>query len=212
MIAVCLLTCDRPELTALAVTSVQKYHQGRTDLLRLHCDGGSLTDENVRLAAAYDFITLTAPCRAERIGQMATLRIFVEAASRAHCDWMLWLENDWEFIAPCPDEAFLNWTSADTVRLFGAKKMRSGPRQWAGTRRIHTQERIEWVPIAAGWEAGYAHWGAGGTLIRREVLARQLHQPRLKDVIIAENNLLSLRPVENLMWCNGLYTTEGVIG
>ncbi len=212
MIAVCLLTCDRPELTALCASSFQKYHADRADLVWLHCDGGSLTRENVMLAEAYGFLTLVAPPREQRIGQMATLRIFLEEAIRMDCDWMLWLENDWEAVARIPDEAFLNTTGADTVRLFGEKKMQSGPRMWAGIRRILTQERIVWTPVLPGWEAGFAHWGAGGTLIKTDVLWRQRHQPRLKDVIKAENNLLSLRPVNNLMWCHGLVTTEGVIG
>ena len=212
MIAVCLLTCDRPELTALAVSSFQKYHAGRPDLLLLHCDGGSLTDENVQLAEAYGYRTLMAPPRAERVGQMVTLRAFVKAAVKADCEWILWLENDWEAVAAIPSESFLTLTGAETVRLFGIKKMRSGPRQWAGSRRIHTTEMIKWCPIIPGWEWGKAHWGAGGTLVKTAVLQRQFRQPRLKDVIIAENNLDSWRPTENLMWCHGLHTTEGVIG
>lgn len=212
MIAICLLTCDRPELTVLAASSIQKYHPNRKDLLRLHCDGGSVTDENVQLASAYGFTTLIAPKREDRIGQMATLRIFVQKARLEGCDWILWLENDWECVAPLPTEDFLRSSGAETVRLFGEKKMRDGPRQWAGTRRILTQERINWRPAMEGWETARAHWGAGGTLVKTAILERQLHQPRLKDVIKAENYLLSLRPLENLMWCNGLVTTEGVIG
>lgn len=210
MIAVCLLTCDRPELTVLSASSFQKYQT--EDALLLHCDGGSLTDENVQIAKSYAYRTLVAPSRENRIGQMATLRFFVGAAWEAGCHWILWLENDWEAVAPLPTEEFLEWSGAETVRLFGAKKMRSGPRQWAGTRRMNTEERIEWVPVLPGWEGGRAHWGGGGTFVQTDILRRQLHLPRLKDVITAENNLVSLRPVDNLMWCNGLHTTEGVIG
>jgi len=210
MIAVCLLTCDRPELTAIAAESFDRHHR-RRQMLRLHCDCGSgHTEENVSIAKAHGFTTLIAPD--ERIGQMATLKVFLEAVTKANCQWLLWLENDWETVAPLPSEQFLRNSGADTVRLFGVKKMRSGPRQWAGSRRILTQEPIDWQPDMPGWESGRAHWGGGGTLVKTEVLQRQIHQSRLKDVIKAENNLLSLRPVENLMWCNGLETTPGVIG
>lgn len=212
MIAVCLLTCDRPELTAWAVSSFQKHHADRKDLLLLHCDGGSLTDENVRLARAYGYQTLVAPRRADRIGQMETLRHFVQKALSESCAWILWLENDWESVAPIPTEAFLHASGAETVRLFGVLKMHEGPRKLAGTRRIGTDERIDWRPAMDGWETGRAHWGGGGTLVKTSILQRQLHQPRLKDVITAENYLLSLRPLENLMWCHGLISTEGIIG
>lgn len=212
MTAICLLTCDRPELTAIAAASFDRHHSARCDQLRLHCDGGSETGENVAIAKAHGFQTLVAPARRDRIGQMATLRIFLDAITRYACDWLLWLENDWETVTPLPSESFLHESGADTVRLFGAKKFRSGPRQWAGARRILTRERIDWQPAMAGWEAARAHWGAGGTLVQAAVLQRQIHQPRLKDVIKAENNLWSLRPIENLMWCRGLVTTAGVIG
>lgn len=214
MIAICLLTCDRPALTEIAASSFSAYHPVRPDLLRLHCDGGSMTGENVEIASKHGFATLVAPPRSERIGQMATLRIFVETCVAMACRWLLWFENDWECVASLPDEEFLDFSRADTVRLFGAKKMRTGPRQWSGSRRILTQEPIDWQPSIAlpGWEYGMAHWAGGGSFIKTEVLERQLHQPRLKDVIKAENNLRSLRPLDNVMWCNGLVTTAGVMG
>ena len=213
MIAVCLLTCDRPELTVLAASSFHKHHHARTDLRLLHCDGGSVTSENVDIARAYGYRTLIAPPRAERIGQMATLRHFVAAAGLLECDWILWLENDWEAVGSIPTSTFCDHADVETVRLFGVQKFEDGPRKWSGARRLLTRDRIDWQPHSYfGWECARAHWGAGGTLVKTSVLQRQLHQPRLKDVIKAENNLLSLRPIVNLMWCHGLQTTEGVIG
>ena len=210
MIAVCLLTCDRPALTKLCVSSFVQHHGQRTDLLLLHCDGGSETDENVSLALSHGFLTLCAPSREERIGQMATLRIFLDEVKDAHCPWMLWLENDWETVAQIPTEDFLE--QADTVRLFGVRKMRYGHRQLAGSRRMGTEDPIVWTEHAVGWESGRAHWAAGGSLIRTEILERNRSVRRLKDVIEVENNLWSLRPVENLMWCHGVETTAGVMG
>jgi hypothetical protein len=139
----------------------------------------------------------------------------VEEAVAAQCDWMLWLENDWEFVHAVPSPEFFRRLSnegVETVRLFGTQKMKDGHRRLAGIRRILTRERIDWQPSSIlGWEYGRAHWGAGGTLIQTDILQRHLHRSRLKDIIKAENNLRSVRPYVNLMWCNGLITTEGIL-
>lgn len=212
MVAVCLLTCDRPALTAIAAQSFVAYNPGRRELLLLHADGGSETGENVGIARAHGFQTLVAPPRAERIGQMATLRIFLEAVQRAGAEWMVWLENDWESVAALPNERFIATSGMDTIRLFGVRKMRTGPRALAGPHRIGTREPIVWTPAMPGWEQGRAHWGGGGTIVRTDVLTRQVHQPRLKDVITADTALRSLRPLHNLMWSLGLETTPGFLG
>lgn len=212
MLAVCLLTCDRPELTARTVESFAVHNAGRADLCLLHADGGSQMCENVDLAAAHGFHTLVAPLATERIGQMETLRIFLAEVTRQQIGWVVWLENDWESVVAMPSTAFLDDADIETARLFGRLKFRDGKRAPAGRLRIGTTEPIVWQTDRPGWERGRAHWGAGGTIVRTSVLQRQAHQSRLKDVILAENNLVSLRPVENIMWSIGQDTTEGFKG
>lgn len=212
MLAVCLLTCDRPELTARTLASFATHNVGRSDLRLLHADGGSQTKDNVDLAEKYGFWSLVAPGAARRIGQMETLRILLSEVTRLGIDWVVWLENDWESVAPLPSDAFCEAADVETVRLFGRLKFRDGPRAPAGRLRIGTTVPIEWRADRPGWERGRAHWGAGGTIVRTAVLTRQVHQRRLKDVILAENNLVSLRPVENIVWSIGQETTEGFQG
>lgn len=212
-LAVCLLTCDRHIYTATCVKTFVEQNRAQFDTMHLlHCDGGSLWQNNVRIAQRAGFRTLIAPKREDRIGQMACLRIFLEEAARLGSEWILWLENDWESVKPLPDAEWLAQCDADTVRLFGEMKFRGGHRAKAGEHRIGTSERIAWVPLRAGWEFGYAHWGAGGTLVRRSVLERQLHAERLKDVITADLRLLNWRPTENIMFSIGEETTAGFMG
>lgn len=215
-IAVCLLTCDRPELTAVTVESFVRFNQGRADLTLLHADGGSQTDENCAIAEAAGFHTLIKPT--QRIGQLATLKFFLREVQAQLIPWVLWLENDWESVAPVPREPFpgcYGRVGTKTVRLFGVRKFRNGKRALAGRYRIGTTDRIKWseIPSAPGWEWGYAHWGAGGTIIKTEVLARQMATAqRLKDVITADTHLPTVRPRENIMWSIGEETTRGFQG
>jgi len=216
MIAVCLLTCDRPELTEQSVWSFVKQNNDRLEsFLLLHCDGGSHAPTNCEIAKAAGFRTLVAPSPRQRIGQMTTLLYFLQAARKYEADWIVWLENDWESVAPLPSDVFIETSGADTIRLFGAKKFRDGPRQNAGPHRIGTNDHILWEPWPGrtpGWEMGLAHWGAGGTMIRTDILARCSHLRRLKDVITHTTDLQSLRPLENIMWSIGHESTEGIIG
>lgn len=215
-IAVCLLTCNRPELTARTVTTFVEFNRDREDLVLLHCDGGSDTSKNVELAQAAGFRTLVAPRPTARIGQLATLRYFLEFVHIARIPWVLWLENDWESVAPVPaNPGRIGTGHHATVRLFGAMKFRGGHRARAGEHRIGTNDRIRWSPLdtAPGWEWGYAHWGAGGTLIKTSVLVEQARgATRLKDVITANPSLASVRPVDNVMWSIGEETTAGFMG
>lgn len=219
-LAVCLLTLDRCDLTAITVRSFVEHNRARLgDFELLHCDGGSAWPRNVEIAKRYGFRTLLAPPATERVGQFVCLLAFLDGAYAAGADWMLWLENDWQSVKPLPwPEAFRE--GVETVRLFGELKFQSGRRRRAGRFRIGTNELIEWHRSAVdGWEEGFAHWGGGGTAIRVEALehliarARGRHpSPRLKDVIAADPRLVSLRPTENVMWSIGLETTPGMIG
>lgn len=217
-LAVCLLTCDRPELTAITVQSFVEHNRARLpELTLLHCDGGSATSENCDLAQAAGFMTLVAPPPSERIGQMATLRHFLDVVRARGLEFIVWLENDWESVAPLPTDAFVRLSGVETIRLFGVKKFRSGHRALAGRHRIGTNEPLVWVPATGrpGWEySAHAHWGAGGTIVRTDVIEAHVAAgpARLKDVIMSAHDLRSLRPIENVMWSIGQQTTTGFLG
>jgi hypothetical protein len=105
-VAVCLLTCDRPELTEPTARSFVAWNGVRSDLRLLHADGGSTGFANLNIAKRHGFRTIAAA--GERIGQMETLRIFAREAFNLGADWMLWLENDWESVAEIPTGSFLD--------------------------------------------------------------------------------------------------------
>lgn len=216
MIAVCLLTCGREELSSRTVVSFREHNRGRSDLILLHADaGGPDTLRNRVIALNGGFRTVHAPT--ERVPQMASFRALLEEAALKGAEFVLWLENDWESVAPIPtlDELREHAEAGIvTFRLFGKRKMREdGPRALAGEHRIGTKDKIDWQPTAGGkWEAGLAHWAAGGSIATLAYLESQYHRKRLKDVITARNDLPSLRVTENIMWHIGEQTTEGFQG
>lgn len=213
MIAVCLLTCDRAELTEQAASSFIAHNDARNDLAFLHCDGGSATFANCNIAKRHGFKTIFAPC--QRVGQMETFRAFFTEVERIKADWILWLENDWISERAIPSAMFFDAAEASavqTVRLFGENKMKSGPRAPAGKHRMGTKEPISWRPSPfPGWEEGLAHWACGGSLIRAVTVREFVHLPSLKEIMLRWNALRSLRPRENIMWSIGPETTPGFI-
>lgn len=220
MIAVCLLTCGREELTWRTVKSFLKYNVlggGRTDLALLHADAGGPSPFEFGANNDLRYMFETISCPRDRVPQMTSFRELIGEAAVRGAEFVLWLENDWESVAPIPTLEFLRTTAKEgiiTWRLFGVRKGRGdGPRAWAGQHRIGTNEKIDWQPSKfSGWEFGLAHWGAGGTIATLAYLESQLHRPRLKDVITARVELPSARPTENIMWHIGEETTPGFVG
>lgn len=212
MIAVCLLTCDRAELTEESARTFSEHNSSRDDLTFLHADGGSATFANVNIARRYGFRTIFAPL--VRVGQIETLNVFFAEVQRLGADWILWLENDWVSEHSLPSSVFLDQAKASviqTVRLFGERKMKSGRRAPAGKHRMGTKEPIDWRPSLAfeGWEEGLAHWAGGGSLIQTATVRQFIHLSSLKEVMLRWNALRSLRPKQNLMWSIGVDTTPG---
>lgn len=216
MIAVCLLTCGREDLSSRTVVSFREHNRGRPDLILLHADAGGADPIRSRVIAINGaFRTVHSP--AERVPQMTSYRHLIEEAAIAGAEFLLWLENDWESVAPIPTlDELRKYGDAGAVcfRMYGKRKMRGdGPRAMAGEHRIGTDVKIDWLPTAdPKWEAGLAHWGGGGCIATLTHLESQYHRKRLKDVITAKNDLPSLRMTENVLWHIGEQTTEGFQG
>jgi hypothetical protein len=217
MIAACLLTCgpERGGETIRTAESFARLNAGRDDLVRYHVDGGGEgRDRNIEIAREYGFVTLHAPDRRE--GQIESFRAFLDTTLRRGADFMLWLENDWESVAPIPPISFFNpLVYVDQFRLFGTRKMQgNGPRALAGPHRIGTKTLIDWAdhPDFPAWEMARCHWGAGGTIVRPEELEPFKDRPRMKDIIVAANDLRSMRVKENILWHIGETTTGGFFG
>jgi len=223
MIAVCLLTCGhaggRGELTERTVESFEQHNQGRPDLIRLHADCG-LTWASTDWVEGRGYVSVHEKREGLHVPQMVSFRQLVEAAALKGAEFVLWLENDWESAAPIPSIEVLRAGRDGPLkvvqwRMFGKRKMqKDGPRALAGEHRIGTKEKISWKPAPGwkGWEFGFAHWGAGGTIATLDFLEEQLFRNRLKDVITSKNDLPTLRTVSNRLWHIGDVTTEGFRG
>lgn len=216
MIAVCLLTCGRDDLTVRTAHSFEFFNAGlRSDLICLHADcGGHGPHRDVE---TFGFRTVHAP--RERVPQMVSYRALIEEAALKGAEFVLWLENDWESVAPIPTLDWLRKARDEhgivTWRLFGERKMRGdGPRAMAGEHRIGTKDRVHWIDCLEfeGWQRGHTHWAAGGSIATLAHLESQLHRPRLKDVITAKNDLPTMRPVQNVLFHIGHETTPGFQG
>jgi len=214
MIAVCLLTCGRFPLTRRTVESFGAQNGARPDLIRLHAAG----DHEIFAARAFitegGFVTVHAPN--DRVPQMVSYRKLIEAAALKGAEFVLWLENDWESVAPIPSIDFLRRTQKAGVvcwRLFGARRMQSDTdRGLVKTTQIGTDIPIEWKRDKSekGWELGRAHWGGGGCIATLRHLESQIFRNRLKDVVTAKPDLLSMRPTSNIMWHVGEERTPGL--
>lgn len=205
MIAVCLLTADRPEATSETLRTFLRWNTTLQHIL-LHADDGSATPVNRALALAAGFETVYQT--PERRGQMPALRaMWVEALARG-AEQILHLENDQEWVAPIPPSPV---EMVDCVRLYGKRKMRGGgPRALTGQHRMGTLERIEWRQTRPGWERGQAHWGGQPSITRADLLTWAAHKvTRVKDLSLRLNELDTLRPVENITWHLPCETTQG---
>lgn len=216
MIAVCLLTCgpERLAVTCETVGSFLAFNSGRRDMILLHADGGGAgARENCDVAEDAGFTTIAAP--ADRVGQIESFRSFMGfVLADPAIEAIAWFENDWASAKPLPPIDFLHrWPGVDQFRLYGDRKMRGyGPRAPAGDKHIRTKRPLEWSQSKeSGWEHGYAHWGAGGTIVRPRAIKPWLDLPRLKDVIVA-TDLDTMRPKENILWHIGEATTRGFFG
>jgi hypothetical protein len=176
MIAVCMLTCGRADLTLKTANSFRKINAGRSDVLLWHVDAGPADrkqERNCAIAKFFDFDTLRAP--AVREGQIDSFRVFMTAIAGSPVDFMLWLENDWESTHTIPTlEQLRGFAEVDQWRLYGHRKNAAGgPRSRAGTKNLGDGSALEWRPSQSikGWEfTPRAHWGAGGTIVRPEKL------------------------------------------
>lgn len=197
MLAICLLTADRHERTAVTVTSLVKHNPNLREHLLLHADDASNFNFNFEIAAAAGFQTVIAHRGNQRCGQVPLLRAMWTKAALLGATHILHLENDQESVAPLPTRR-----DAESIRLYGAKKERgTGPRAWTGTHIMGTKTPIMWYNDGHDWERGEAHWGGQASITETPILLEGIkNAERLKDVSIALRRMNTLRPRENITW------------
>lgn len=212
-LAVCLLSCGRHDLTAQAVETFTTWNTAaivRGDAVLLQADEPEMGNLSGQIGRSAGFACVHAPSR--RGGQMAALRALVAIAQARSCSHVLWLENDWLTRAPIPWDVFPHFM---TTRLFGAWKRldHAHPRAKAGEHLLGTKTPQRWHadPDYPGWEWGTANWGAGGTIIRTDILAQHLNAYSLKEIMVRAGPLHTARSLYNIMHSVGDETTPGFI-
>jgi hypothetical protein len=203
-VALALTTCDRPAYTSTTLMTLLR-HNDLSRFVLLQGDDASQDTRNVDMAREVGFELVHAP--SERQGHMASIRALVAAAQERECDYTLVLEADYESVSGLPLEA-LDSSCWDSLRLYGKRKMREGPRALAATHRMGTNSPIEWRPAFPGYEfAPAAHW-TPNSITKTALLAKYTHLPRVKDVCL-QWHPPTLRAVDNVVWHLAEDTTPG---
>ena len=206
MIAVCLLTADRLELTRRTLESFRAHHGAGKEFLLLHADDASQDLEDVlELTRSFGFLNVyQAP---ERRGQIPALLAMWGHAHALGANRILHLENDQEFVAPIP----VAMTSPQySTRLYGEFKGRAGPRARTGDLILGTDRPIAWETLNDRWDyAPEAHWGGQPSITWAETLLRGISRPEVRTMKDLSKALIlaTVRPRENITWHIGEETT-----
>lgn len=181
-VAIGLMTCGRVEYTRRTLETFSAQNLGaRERFLLLHADDASTEPEILALAGAHGFETIQTS--ASRIGARAIRAALVQAAATRGADWVLLLENDWEWARPFPWPLFdfLTQHRPDVycLRLFGTHKGRD--RKWpcATVHLGRARRAVTWSPLVGAPEpsdVATIHWGAP-PMVTRIAEAVQLCTP-----------------------------------
>jgi len=179
VIACCLQTCDRYDLT-LRTLETFAQHNDLSKFRLLHADDASTDQEQMLdLVKYYGFRTVF--LSRERIGMRMVRWGLISAAVRRGADWIFLLENDIETLRPFPWELFEHvqkHPEVSCLRLYGRFKdaARTDPCLTTHKRRNH--EPVRWRPFRDAPEAaqiGQIHWSAQPCVTNAQMLLRH-HQ------------------------------------
>ena len=182
-VAVGLLTCGRVEYTRRTLESFSAQNpDARERFILLHADDASDQPTVMHgLASAHGFETVVS--HNTRRGACALRAAVVSVAAARGAEWVLLLENDWEWARPFPWAllGYLRAVRPDVycLRLFGTHKGRD--RQWpcATVHLGRARRAVQWMPLAGApepAEVATIHWGAP-PMVTRMAEARQLCTP-----------------------------------
>lgn len=204
MIAVCLLTCERLAYTAVTLRSFAAFNDTSRFML-LHGDDAS-TDPAVRaLPRTFGFTTVFQT--EARIGWLAMRTRLFQVAARRGARWVLFLENDIEWVRAFPWALFEfvnRHSQLYCLRLQGKfkgknetepcmiydKRDRRKPVRWG---------RLKYAPEPA--QVGYIHWSAQPSVTRIHELLN-LHEYGM------ESPDRTVRVVENVTYHIGATRTR----
>lgn len=171
-IAVVLLTCDRADLTRATLESFARHNpEARGRFILLHADDASTTPTNAELATAHGFETVVA--HPSRRGVRALRAAGVAVAAQRGADWVLVLENDWEWARPFPwalvDHLVTVHPEVYHLRLYGAWKERHQRNRCWAMHMGRGRQAVTWAPLRGApepTEIAEIHWGAPPALTR----------------------------------------------
>jgi hypothetical protein len=204
VIAVCLLTCERRAYTATTLRSFAALNDtSRFELL--HGDDASSDAEVPALATAFGFRTLVRP--KSRQGWLPMrLKLFKKAIAKG-ADWILFLENDHEWVRPFPWALFEVVSTNDAIgclRLQGEFKDRRGAEPHMVYHKSDRRKPVEWRPMTDAPEPAQItriHWSAQPSVTRVDDLMA-LHQHGM------ESPRLTARVVNNVTFHIGTVRTR----
>jgi len=176
-VGVAFLTCDRLEYSRRTLESFTAHNpDARERLILVHADDASEKPAHVaELAAAHGFKTLVQ--HTVRRGVRGLRAAAVAKLAELGAEWILVLENDWEWTRPIPWdvlECVMTRHDIYTLRLYGQYKGRG--RTWPcwNFHRGRDRSPVVWKPLEGAperVEVGSIHWGAPPSITRtRELL------------------------------------------
>lgn len=203
-IAVCLITCERPDYTRRTLETFCALNDTSRFML-LHGDDASDGDDNLELAREAGFETVFRG--QSRVGGQANRRAVVREAVHLGADQVLMLENDWESVRPFPwplyEYAFAR-LDVWCMRLYG--QFKEVGRRPAGTLDAGRGVPAEWAPLAGApepAEIGHIHWGAPPAVASAECVKWLLESTEKDgDAMRLSGRIddLTVRPVRNVVY------------
>ena len=174
MIALCLQTCDRFDLTVRTLETFAAHNDLKKFRL-LHADDASTDQYSMReLITSYGFRTVVQT--GERLGCTMVRWALISAAVRRGADWILLLENDIETLRPFPWPLFEYAAKQKTVyclRLYGRFKDLDRRDPCLTTHKHRGHVPVQWRPFRGAPEAsqiGEIHWSAQPAVTRSKLL------------------------------------------
>jgi hypothetical protein len=206
VIAVCLQTCDRYELTTRTLETFAA-HNDLSQFRLLHADDASQDSQAMlSLVKSYGFRTVVHS--EERLGCTMMRWCLIASAIKRGAEWILLLENDIETLRPFPWALFEYVAKQDEIyclRLYGRYKDadRKDPCLTTHKHRMHLP--VQWRPFKGAPEAsqiGDIHWSAQPAVTRAKPLL-QHHKTG------ADPDGMTVRVKKNVMAHIGAERTPG---
>lgn len=206
MIAVALLTCDRFAYTETTLRSFAAHNADTSRFQLFHADDASTDPRVPALATAHGFRTVARSTT--RKGWLAMRIALFEAAAR-EAEWVLFLENDIEWIRAFPWALFdyvRRQSNIYCLRLYGEFKGRGEEPCLAFHKQSSRLQPVKWRPLKFAPEptqVGVIHWSAQPSVTRTAPLL-DLHRHGM------ESGDLTARVLENVTVHIGVQRTKPV--